>query len=241
MVLALEGELGAQAVDGGQALEFKDAAEQPVLRYDHLVVSDAGGRKLEARMEVATMKGAALWPVTIDPTFTQQQKLVASDAAGGDLLGSSVAISGETVVVGAPDDDDAAGSRQGSAYVFVRSGGVWSQQQKLLASDGAEEDRFGTSVAISGETVVVGAPDDDDAMGSRQGSAYVFVRSSVSWSQQQKLLASDATGGQQFGTSVAISGETVVVGAVSGQGSAYVFARSGGVWSQQQKLEASDA
>ena len=252
VVLALEGELAAQAVDGGQALEFKDAAGQPVLRYDHLVVSDAGGRKLEARMAVR-MEGTeaqallevddrdALWPVTIDPTFTQQQKLVASDAAGGDLLGSSVAISGETVVVGAPDDDDAAGSRQGSAYVFVRSGGVWSQQQKLLASDGAEEDRFGTSVAISGETVVVGAPDDDDAMGSRQGSAYVFVRSSVSWSQQQKLLASDATGGQQFGTSVAISGETVVVGAVSGQGSAYVFARSGGVWSQQQKLVALDA
>ena len=252
VVLALEGELGAQAVDGGQALEFKDAAGQPVLRYDHLVVSDAGGRKLEARMEVATMKGAegevclevddrdAVWPVTIDPTFTQQQKLVASDAAGGDLLGSSVAISGETVVVGAPDDDDAAGSRQGSAYVFVRSGGVWSQQQKLLASDGAEEDRFGTSVAISGETVVVGAV-------SGQGSAYVFARSGGVWSQQQKLVASDAAAGDRFGESVAISSEgsipAVVVGAPRDDfaaGSAYVFARDGGIWIQEAKLVASD-
>jgi hypothetical protein len=89
-----------------------------------------------------------------------------------DDFGFSVAISGETVVVGAHGDVDVA---QGSAYVFVRSGGVWSQQQKLEASDAAAEDDFGFSVAISGETVVVGAPSDDGAAGSDQGSAYVFV------------------------------------------------------------------
>jgi hypothetical protein len=260
VVLALEGDLRAQAVDGGQALEFKDAAGQPVLRYDHLVVSDAGGRKLEARMAVR-MEGTeaqallevhdrdALWPVTIDPTFTQQQKLEASDAAELDRFGFSVAISGETVVVGAPSDDTEAVEDQGSAYVFVRSGGVWSLQQKLLASDAAAFDFFGESVAISGETVVVGAPLDDDAAGLNQGSAYVFVRGAGVWSQQQKLLASDAAAFDQFGLSVAISGETVVVGAPNdagaaglNQGSAYVFARSStGVWIQEQKLEASDA
>ena len=111
----------------------------------------------------------------------------------------SVAISGETVVVGAPVDDGAAGIDQGSAYVFVRSGGVWSQQQKLEASDAAEGDLFGYSVAISGETVVVGAPFDDGAAGIDQGSAYVFVRSGGVWSQQQKLEASDAAAFDGFG------------------------------------------
>jgi FG-GAP repeat len=191
----------------------------------------------------------AIYPVTIDPTFTQQQKLEASDAVRSDRLGSSVAISGETVVVGAPSDDGAAGEDQGSVYIFVRSGGVWSQQQKLEASDAAVDDLFGSSVAISGETVVVGAPFDDEGAGDNlRGSAYVFVRSGGVWSQQQKLEASDAAPFAEFGYSVAISGETVVVGArISdgpaglNQGSAYVFVRSGGVWSQQQKLEASDA
>ena len=137
VALALEGELRAQAVDGGQALEFKDAAGQRVLRYDHLVVRDAwrarargpngsedGGGEAEVWLEVDDRD--AVWPVTIDPTFTQQQKLEASDAAEVDRFGFSVAISGETVVVGAPSDDAEAVADQGSAYVFVRSGGVWS-------------------------------------------------------------------------------------------------------------------
>jgi hypothetical protein len=86
-----------------------------------------------------------------------------------------VAISGDTVVVGASQHDGAAGRAQGEAYVFVRSGGVWSEQQKLLASDAATADVFGVSVAISGETVVVGASNVDGAAGGNQGSAYVFV------------------------------------------------------------------
>ena len=113
VALALEGELRAEAVEGGQALEFKDDAGQRLLRYDHLVVRDGGGRELEARMAVRMEGGEgevwlevddrdAVWPVTIDPTFTQQQKLEASDAAADDFFGNSVAISGETVVVGAP-------------------------------------------------------------------------------------------------------------------------------------------
>src|SRR6266545_734731 len=252
VALALEGELRAEAVDGGQALEFTDDAGRRALRYDHLVVRDGAGRELAARMTAPEDGGEvwlevddreAVWPVTIDPTFTQHQKLEASDPAAFDGFGFSVAISGETVVVGALFDDGAAGLQQGSAYVFARSGGVWTQQQKLLASDAAAGALFGISVAISGETVVVGAPGDDS-----RGSAYVFARSGGVWSQQQKLRASDAAVADSFGASVAISGETVVVGAIGDdgaagrdQGSAYVFARSGGVWTQQQKLEASDA
>src|SRR6266540_2968214 len=252
VALALEGELRAEAVDGGQALEFTDDAGRRALRYDHLVVRDGAGRELAARMTAPEDGGEvwlevddreAVWPVTIDPTFTQHQKLEASDPAAFDGFGFSVAISGETVVVGALFDDGAAGLQQGSAYVFARSGGVWTQQQKLLASDAAAGALFGISVAISGETVVVGAPGDDAG-----GSAYVFARNGGVWSQQQKLRASDAAVADSFGASVAISGETVVVGAIGDdgaagrdQGSAYVFARSGGVWTQQQKLEASDA
>src|SRR6266498_2791055 len=253
VALALEGELRAEAVDGGQALEFTDDAGRRALRYDHLVVRDGAGRELAARMTAPEDGGEvwlevddreAVWPVTIDPTFTQHQKLEASDPAAFDGFGFSVAISGETVVVGALFDDGAAGLQQGSAYVFARSGGVWTQQQKLLASDAAAGAVFGNSVAISGETVVVGAQFDDDVAGDNQGSAYVFARSDGVWSQQQKLLASDARCcGEAFGESVAISGETVVVGSGGGGvgGSAYVFARSSGVWSQQQKLRASDA
>src|SRR4030095_6915021 len=156
-------------------------------------------------------------------------------------------ISGDTLVVGAPLDNGAGGSQQGSAYVFVRSGGVWSQQQKLGGPGAGEGDDFGLSVAISGDTVVVGAPFDDGAAGVLQGSAYIFARSGGVWSQQQKLEASDADEEGEFGLSVAISDATVVVGSRNdgaagvNQGSAYVFARIGEFWSQQQKLEASDA
>jgi hypothetical protein len=250
--LTLEGDLRAEAVDSGQALEFKDDAGRRALRYDHLAVKDAGGRKLEARMALGEEEGEvwlevddrdAMWPVTIDPTFIQQQKIIASDVAASGVFGWSVAISGATVVVSASGIIE-----QGAAYIFVRSGGVWIQQQKLMSPDVGSGGRFGSSVAICGETVVVGAFLNDGAAGADQGSAYVFTRNSGVWTLQQKLEASDAAAGDGFGYSLAISGETVMVGAQGDdgpagreQGSAYVFTRSGGVWTQQQKLIASDA
>jgi FG-GAP repeat protein len=249
--LKLSGDLQARLLERGQAIQLNGKGAGAGLRYEKLHAFDATGRGLEARMKLArgqvrleVVDEGAIYPVTIDPTFTQQQKLEASDAGAIDQFGSSVAISGETVVVGSPGDNGTTGIFQGSAYVFVRSGGVWIQQQKLEASDAEAADTFGFSVAIDGETVVVGALDDDGAAGSNQGSAYVFVRSGGVWSQQQKLEAADAAADDTFGTSVAISGETVVVGARAddgGAGSAYVFVRSGGVWTQQQKLLASDA
>ncbi len=257
VALALEGELTANVVEGGKALEFRDDAMRPELRYDHLVVRDGTGRELEARMAAPEKEGEvwlevddrkAVWPITIDPTFTQQQKLEAPDARSGDAFGWSVAISGDTVVVGAPFDADRAGSQQGSAYVFVRNGAVWSLQQKLLASDARSGFSFGDSVAISDDTIVVGAVLTNGPTINFQGSAYVFVRNGGVWSQQQELFASDAEVNDRFGDSVAISGDTLVVGASKDdgaaggdQGSAYVFVRSGGVWTQQQKLISSDA
>jgi hypothetical protein len=164
-------------------------------------------------------------------TWTQQAKIVASDAAASDQFGFSVGIDGDNIIVGAWYDDDD-GTSSGSAYVFTRSGTTWSQQAKLTASDGEAGDNFGTKVGIdvsvSPATVVVGAH-NEDAGGSNAGAAYIFTRSGTTWSQQAKLTASNAGADDKFGTAVAIDDDTVVVGATgedttaSGAGSAYVF------------------
>ena len=188
--------------------------------------------------------GSAYVFVRSGGVWTQQAKLTASDGASLDYLGGSVALSGDTALLGAGGDDDG-GSESGAAYVFVRSGGVWSEQSKLTASDPDVLDRFGVSVALDGDTALVGAYFDDDA-GVDSGSAYVFVRSGGVWSEQDKLVASDGAAGDQLGNSLALSGDTALVGAYTDDdagvdsGSAYVFVRSGGVWSEQEKLVASD-
>jgi hypothetical protein len=167
--------------------------------------------------------------------WTQQAKLTASDAAAGDQLGYSVAISGSTAVVSAL----AKNAATGAAYVFTHTTTGWSQQAKLTASDAASPDEFGSSVAVSGSTAVVGSFNNN----SGAGAAYVFARSGTTWSQQAKLTASDAASGDAFGESVALYGSTAVVSAPvknSNTGAAYVFARSGTSWSQQAKLTASD-
>ncbi|MBI5479638.1 MAG: FG-GAP repeat protein [Deltaproteobacteria bacterium] len=171
-----------------------------------------------------------------DPLIvTQQAKLLASDGAANDSFGGSVSVSGDTAVVGDYTNNVATGA----AYVFVRSGTTWSEQAKLLASDGAASDFFGHSVSVAGETVVVGANNKD----SGTGAAYVFVRSGTTWSEEAKLVASGGAGWRSFGQAVSILGDTVVVGAPNENisiGATYVFVRSGGVWSQQARLLASD-
>ena len=185
--------------------------------------------------------GSAYVFVRNGTSWDQQAKLLASDGVAGDVFGTSVAVSGDTVVVSAKGDDDN-GNHSGSAYVFVRSETSWSQQAKLLPTDGTPLDQSGVGVAVSGDTVVLGA--DGHPEGDNTGAAYVFVRSGTSWSQQAKLLASDGEVADQFGISVAVAGDTAVVGATvddNHTGSAYVFVRSGTVWSQQAKLLGSGA
>jgi hypothetical protein len=194
--------------------------------------------------------GSAYVFIRTGTTWSQQAKLTASDGMARDWFGVRVAISGDTAVVTADaDDDDVNGVDSGSAYVFTRSGTTWSLQAKLTAADGAPVDLFGYSVALSDDTAVFGAKfDDDDINGVKSGSAYVFVRSGTTWSQQAKLTAADGKPGDEFGYSVALAGDTVVVTAnaddddVKGtdSGSAYVFTRSGAIWSQQAKLTAAD-
>ncbi|MBK7704793.1 MAG: VCBS repeat-containing protein [Acidobacteria bacterium] len=173
--------------------------------------------------------------------WIERQKITSSPRGVGAQFGNAVAINGNTMVVGARFDSTTA-SQAGAAYVFVLSGGTWTQQAVLLANDGATSDKFGYSVAISEDTIVVGAYNDDSPF-SNAGSAYVFVRSGTSWSFQQKLTASDAAADDQFGVSVAIGGPTIFVGANfsdqpsnSDAGAVYRFSQSGMVWTQTQKL-----
>ncbi|MEX2124868.1 MAG: FG-GAP repeat protein [Woeseia sp.] len=185
--------------------------------------------------------GAAYVFTRLGTTWTQQAKLTASDAAEFDEFGGSVAISGDTVVIGAPRDDDA-GMDIGSAYVFTRTGTSWTEQAKLTASDAAENDQLGSSVAVSDDTVVIGSTQDDDA-----GSAYVFTRAGTSWTEQAKLTGSEVAESDAFGLSVAVSGDTAVIGvpfldgAGDGSGAAYVFTRTGSDWTEEATLTASDA
>ena len=177
----------------------------------------------------------------------QQAQLTAADGAAGDRFGWRVAISGDSALVGVPGADVGGNLDQGSAYVFVRSGGAWSLQTKLTAADGAASDEFGHDVALDGDMALVGAAGDDVGSNIDQGSAYVFVRSGSSWSQQALLTAADGAANDWFAQAVALDGDRAVVGAYGDdvgsnidQGSASVFVRSGSTWSQQQKLTVAD-
>ena len=195
---------------------------------DTVVVSaygddDSGGGSGAAYLFV---KPATGWTST-----NTAAKLTAYDGAGGDRFGKSVAVDGDTVVVGAWTDDDN-GDQSGSAYLFTKPGTGWAtatETSKLTASEGDDDDRFGTSVAVDGDRLAVGASGDDDK-GSQSGSVYVYKRESGAWSRIAKLKASDGATNDEFGISVAVDGDTVVVGAHwdddngSKSGSAYVYA-----------------
>ena len=178
------------------------------------------------------------------PTSSEVAKLTAGDGASGDFLGYAVSVDGDTALVGAWGDDENGGN-SGSAYVYTRTDGVWTLQQKLLPADGAASDSFGLAVSLSGDTAVVTSFLDDDN-GSNSGSAYVFVRNGEAWTQQQKLIASDGAAQDFYGISVAVDADTIVIGGWGdadqgfGTGSAYVYVRDNGVWTEQQKLTAAD-
>ena len=177
--------------------------------------------------------------------WEQEQRLVASNGLQGDEFGGSVAVSSSTAVVGADLDDDD-GTDSGSAYVFFYFGTAWVQETQLNASDAVAGDQFGFSVAISGDTIVVGAPKKAVDGDSAAGAAYVFRLGNLTglWEQEAILTESNGSSQNQFGISVAVSGDTAVIGAdaaggVSG-GSAYVFRRTGTTWAEQEILDASD-
>ena len=215
-VLRLELDLGGAlrpVLDaGGLGLSFRDRQGTPVLRYGGLMARDAAGREFSVglsldgnRLSLLVDDADAAYPITVDP-FIQKAKLTASDGAAEDLFGLFVAVSGDTVVVGARKADVGGNSNQGAAYLFTRPDGGWnatSTAAKLTAFDGATDDHFGT-VAISGDTVVVGASSANVEGNKQRGAAYVFTKSTGGWSTTStaaKLTASDGGTGDNLVTS----------------------------------------
>ncbi|MDF1799220.1 MAG: FG-GAP repeat protein [Planctomycetota bacterium] len=284
--LDVRGDLSPAVAPGASDVLFLDAAGNAVVSYTGLTVFDAEGRSLpshfeprgdELRLEVDD--AGAVYPLTIDPMI-QLGYLKALDPDYSDRMGDAVAISGNTAVVGVPHDasastgaygdefnNDMTGS--GAAYVFVKNGSTWTQQAFLKASNTGSMDRFGYSVAIDGDRIVVGAPfedgastgvDGDQGLGGAydSGAAYVFYRFGLTWGQEAYLKATNTENGDSFGFSVGISGDLIVVGAryedggatgINGDasdnsvwrsGAAFVYSRSGFSWSPQLYLKASN-
>ncbi len=228
----------------------------------------------------ASSSGAAYVFVRSGTNWSQQAYLKASNAEGGDRFGWSVAMAGDTIVVGATRDSSAAtgvnGNQadnsagfSGAAYVFVRAGTNWTQQAYLKAHNTDANDAFGTAVAVAGDVLVVGAPveasnatgvngDGSNNSAPSSGATYVFVRTGTNWTQEAFLKAHNAGTNDLFGTTVSVSGGTVLVGALEEDSSAntvngdgnnnagfnagatYVFVRDGTNWSQQAYLKASN-
>ncbi len=182
---------------------------------------------------------AANW--TKGQCLTEEDEVPNSD----DNYGFAIAVSGNTLVVGAASDVTN-GVTGGAAYVYVRDGHTWSLQQKLFASDRANFDQFGIAVDVVGDTIVVGAHGDNDE-GFQTGAVYVFRRNGTTWTEEQKLKASDAAPDSAFGASVALNGQTIAIGAPgesSGalfSGAVYVFVNDGTSWQQQGKIKANSA
>jgi hypothetical protein len=179
---------------------------------------------------------------------TEEQILSPSDGALGDNFAASVDVDGETAVMGAPLHDLGVGDAQGAAYVFDRSGGVWSESDKLIAPDGVDFDQFGSAVGISGDTLVVGAEGAPIGGNSSQGAAYVFERASggTLWTFTKKLEATTAIANlAEYGASVTIDGDIIVVGSPkarsSAEGRAFVYYRDeGGTDNWGEVVELSD-
>lgn len=203
--------------------------------------------------ESATDAGAAYVFVRDAAGWSQQAYLKASDTERIDGFGTAVAIAGDTVVVGAPIKE----SERGAAYVFVRSGSNWTQQASLRADHRDITDNFGEVLAISGDTIVVGAPGEDGSVGGVDGAhdnaldgagaAYVFVRNGTTWSQQAYLKPQSPGEGNAFGSAVAVAGDWVAVGSPFDSrqgtfaGAVHMFHRNQAMWTELDDLTAGNA
>jgi hypothetical protein len=287
IALRVRGALQPRISPDKRSVRFVNDKETTVVNYSGLTVLDSTGSTIPSHFELGANNLVirvddhnATYPLTIDPV-AHQAYIKASNPQAFDEFGEAVAVSNDTIVVGARlEDSNATGvdgdqlnnslSDSGAAYVFQRINGVWSQQAYLKASNTDAEDRFGAAVAISGDTIVVGAYlESSNSNGvnfgqgnnsaNSAGAAYVFVRNGTTWTQQAYLKCLNTEANDLFGWSVAISGDTVVVGAyledssantvngnmfdnsASAAGAAYVFVRNGVTWSQQAYLKASNS
>lgn len=194
---------------------------------------------LESSTALIGSTGAAFVFTKSDGNWSQEAQLIADDQ-DGDKFGQTVALSGTTALIGARYDEDPNGHWAGSAYVFTCSAGEWTQQAKLAADDGENKDRFGQSVAVDGDTVLIGADQGDKPGGEDDGKAYVFTRQDGNWIQDT-ILAVDDERADFFGSSVALDKDTAVIAArLRDQGAVYVFTRSDGDWTHQANFISSD-
>ncbi len=267
LALLLETDLNVRIDAGEKGLTLSLPHNQAVLRYGGLTAFDASGRELPAALEYSALKKELLihvndtgasYPLTIDP-WIQSAKLTASDGKyqlEGPYFGYAVAVSGDTIVVGAYKADLGGKAGTGKAYVFVKPANGWkSMTQTAKLTSLSESWDFGFAVAISGDTVVVGAKGTTVNLMPDRGAAYVFIKPGTGWSdmtETAKLIASDWINSDELGNSVAISGDTIVVGAKENDesiskdraGAAYVFVKPVSGWLdmfETAKLKASDA
>ncbi len=252
-------------------LQASDAAATDYFGYSVAISSDGNTLAVGSYLDDnsgGTNAGSVYVFTRSGSTWAQQTRIQASDAAATDLFGYSVAISsdGNTLAVGSYFDDNSGGTNAGSVYVFTRSGSTWAQQTRIQASDAAASDNFGISVAISsdGNTLAVGARQDDNSGGIDSGSVYVYQSKFVGpislsdmyggrWiAYHESLILKDASGGSSdaFGRSLAISrdGNTIAIGADSDNnsggedaGSVYIYVKSGSSFVLQTRLQGSDA
>lgn len=274
--LAKSIQIKATSADVGASITVNDVA----IDTDDLsqLIALAEGADTVINIVVTKNMVSKTYTVTISralaASFAEQAYITASNTDGGDEFGYSVALSGDTLVVGAYLEDsssdiapDEIATDSGAAYVFTRSGGTWTQQAYLKASNIGASDNFGISVALSGDTLAVGAtgeqsastginstPDDTVTLA---GAVYVFVRSGTSWSEQAYIKGSNTETGDEFGISIALSGDTLAVGAhkedssttgvgtspdeaAGNAGAVYVYIRNDTTWSEQAYIKASN-
>ena len=202
---------------------------------ESLAVIGAEGKETDA--------GAAFVFERTETGWRQTAELAASDGAAGDLFGKSVDLTDDLIIVGAPGDDNENGDNAGAAYVFLKGSMGWSEQARLVASDGAEDDYFARSVAINGSTIAVGAPLADATAGDDAGKVYTFASEGSLWNEQAILTVAEGAASDNLGASVALENTTLVIGAPQdemGSGRVYVFEQIGGSWVQEAELIGSD-
>jgi hypothetical protein len=232
-----------QSIGGEFKIPYPDLIASDPVRFG-VSVGASGDTVVVGAMSAPSATGtpgAAYVFVRDGSIWVQQGKLIDADIVDGGFYGHAVAISGDTVIVGAPSGPTQFGP--GAAYIYARSNGVWSLQQRILAADGQNSEQFGYAVAISGNTVLIGTPGDTPGTPYGHGSVYVYTRTGTTWSFQSKLVEPVPVVANFFGAAVALHNDTALIGVSASdsyRGAAYVFARDNGVWTQQARFTVAD-
>jgi len=241
---AVNDTLGAEAWVQVQEVTETDPAFDPEFGYAvalHGDVAMIGAQ--QARINGNDGQGAVYVFERSNGVWTRTQKLVSDDGQAFDTFGHSIVFEGDTALIGAYGAMVNDNFSQGAVYVFTRANGTWTQTQKIIAADGQAFDNFGYSLALSGTKAMIGADGATVGTNGFQGAAYVYDGSSGTWTNTQKLTASDGGIGDIYGYSIAFDGTRAMIGAYANngyQGAVYVYGESGGTWAETQKLVAAD-